>query len=312
MRYAMTAMALGIVCSAAPAARAGETERIGGPGGEKTVRMDCGANGFITGIYARSGRYIGYDAHLVRDLSVTCTPFDGSTVGASPPRVEAKYGHSQEMSKSVQCPKGVHAIHMITVKAGLYIDRVKEASCRDTTSMTGSTGPMPIEVGGNGGLFKFLACPSGQALYRLDARTGDAIDSLQGFCRRFPPPNPESVAQAAQITSSLAPKPPFSLPASGAYRQLQFNVPSAMPWHHKVLFQVTASATGGMTPSIAYRMEFVDPTGAITKSTTASSSVTGVSINFPKAGNWTLKLRNLNPGAAVGIQSILVTGEAAL
>lgn len=307
MQYRIGAIVMLSVCLlAALGARAGETERVGGPGGEQTVRMDCGSNGFITGLYARSGRRIGYDMTLVRDLAVICTSFGGSERSAYPASVRADYAHSQDAARTVQCPKGDYAIYGMSLRAGLYIDRLREAWCRHPTTFPPP--PLSIEVGGTGGSREQLACPSRQALYRLDARVGEAIDSLKGYCRVFPPPNPQSVALAAQINASLAPRPPMSLPSSGTSKVLQFHVPDSS-LYRSVLFQLIASGTGGMTPSVTYRIDFVDPTGAIMKSSTVSNPVAGVSIHFAKAGTWTLKMRSAVPGATVAIQSILVAAE---
>ena len=58
------------------------TERVGGPGGNRTVVMDCGSNSFIVGIKASGGKYRGIvDMNLVRKLQFRCKSFKGMRPG---------------------------------------------------------------------------------------------------------------------------------------------------------------------------------------------------------------------------------------
>lgn len=82
------------------------------------------------------------------------------------------------------------------------------AGCRTRGGRDGAW--IDVRVGGSGGSFHALNCPAGEALYRVDARSGNAIDSLEGCCRRFPPqevdPNApvfdEAPAQGSTVTLS--------------------------------------------------------------------------------------------------------------
>ncbi len=295
--------ALSLACGAA---HAGETERIGGSGG-LLVRMDCGANSFLTGVSVTSGSYTLYDMVLLRRLRFGCREFNGSTPSAyetaTDKAVQPKYGLANETVGGGACAAG-HAMRSITVKAGIYIDRLVEIGCRPTSSTIPV--PVPVNVGGNGGTTNFISCPSGEALYRVDVRADDAIDSLQGFCRRFPPMATDVVAMLAAIHSSFTPKPPVSLPASGVVTQLVFTVPDTA-LNKTVRFVVNAVPTANaMTPF--YRMEFVDPVGKVVRAQNAVNA--GVaSITLSRAGKWKLLLRNQTPGSAIPIQSIGLTQD---
>ena len=168
----------------AGAASGSETPRIGGPGGDRTVRMECGPGTYLTGFSARGGVYFPGDFNVLRRLRFSCRNFTvtGSLDGATPDGVEPRYGIGQETTASVRCPDG-EALHKIVVYAGLYVDSIRFAYCSDDNRVF----PLEVRVGGSGGQQASLSCPSGERLYRVDARAGDAIDSLRGYCRRFPP-----------------------------------------------------------------------------------------------------------------------------
>ncbi len=289
---------------AASAAHGGDTDRVGGSGG-KLVRFECGAGSFLTGVSVTSGSYTLYDMVLLRRLRFSCRVFDDSSPGDYDVAIDAsvtpKYSLANEQSGSADCPRG-HAMSLMKVKAGAYIDRLIEMHCRPTGSLVPVT--VPIGVGGNGGTIDFFSCPSGQALYRIDARADDAVDSLQGFCRRFPPVQMDMQALLSTINASFTPKPPLNLAISGSPAQVTFVVPQeALNKRMRVLFNAPPSSSA-MVPT--YRIELVDPTGKVAVAQTAMNAGV-VGITFAVAGVWKINLRSLTPASAVKIQGIGVT-----
>jgi hypothetical protein len=182
--------------------RAAMTGRIGGDGGAKTQRVECNyANAFLTSFTAK---YIpvSKDFYVLRAIRFSCIVAAGSEQGskwtldsdveAAPVSIDPTYGPvlgSGEVMESFACSSD-QALYRISAYTGSYVDAIDSAGCRrrdGSASTAVSEPPLFTRPGRRDGTYRSLTCPSGQALYRIDARVGSAVDSLQGYCRTFPP-----------------------------------------------------------------------------------------------------------------------------
>jgi hypothetical protein len=124
-------------------------------------------------------------------------------------------------------------MYAIGLRAGTYIDAVLWAACRDAGGRPVSGGNLNVGNAGAAGFIpmQVLECPSGDALYRVDARVGSAIDSLKGYCRPFPlrPVFDEAPAEGALITVSVTNDAEIRLRAHGSTGPvtMSLQVPSA-------------------------------------------------------------------------------------
>jgi len=186
-RAAALAAATGaLICFGA--SHASETERVGGTGGQRTWRLECEqADGLLTGMYALGGPRTPLDMSLVRQVGFVCRGFGAGAYERWTQVVPPVGGFEviNETFNEVHCPPG-EALYAIDVRAGLYVDSIRAVRCRNRAGRASS--PIQVNVGGSGGQDWSLQCPAGEALYRVDAKAGTAIDSLKGYCRRFPPP----------------------------------------------------------------------------------------------------------------------------
>lgn len=215
--------AVALVC--AGTSRAGQTERIGGRG-NRTVRMDCGADAFMTGVEAEGGASSPLDTRLVRVLWFECAAF--SAMGASGTTAAVRAGYLDGPSHGLARCGAREAIQTVHLFAGMYIDRIEAVSCVGEDSRLRT--PITVNAGGGGGSPYALRCPSGEALYRVDATAGSAIDSLQGFCRPFPlrPSFDEAPAEGTLLPVSVTNAAAIRLRAHGATGPvtLSYSVPS--------------------------------------------------------------------------------------
>lgn len=215
--------------------RAGQTERIGGRG-DRTVRMDCGADAFMTGIEAEGGASNPLDTRLVRVLSLECTAFSAMGVSGTTTTVRASLGYLDGLSHGLARCGAREVVQTVHLSAGLYIDRIEAVSCVGEDGRLRT--PIPVNAGGGGGSPYALRCPNGEALYRIDATAGMAIDSLQGFCRPFPlrPSFDEAPAEGALIQASVANDAFIRLRAHGATGPvtLGYSVPAMWASHFEL------------------------------------------------------------------------------
>lgn len=209
-------VAAGMLFFCAGTSQAGLTERIGGTGGDRTVRMECGAEAFMTGIDASGGASNPLDTSLVRVLSFECTGFGATTSFGPTTAARAGLGHLMNLTHGVaRCAAG-EVLSTVHLRAGFYIDQIQSVSCVGRNGLPSS--PIVVGAGGGGGSPYTLQCPSGEALYRVDAMVGGAIDSLRGHCRLFPlrPAFDEAPAEGALITVSVTNTAEIPLRAHGA------------------------------------------------------------------------------------------------
>jgi hypothetical protein len=264
-----------------------QTARVGGSGGDYSVRMECGPDAFVVGVHAAAGQNFPSDLNLVRELRFTCRGFGANTSETSPSGVSPRYGLGNETRATVSCPDG-RAMTSLAVRAGLYIDAILEIGCVGPGGQEGA--PLALNVGGRGGSYQSLLCPSGEALYRIDARAGDAVDSLKGYCRRFPPlqidPNApvfdQAPAQGAVITLSAASGGEIGLRAHGVTGPVTLNLQVTSPYASRFALVMPRTA---IAPSIApLPGAQLTPIAAAT-STSRALRVTGPVYLNPLAGS---------------------------
>jgi len=244
--------------------QASQTQRIGGGGGDNTVRMDCGVDAYMTGLSAQGGASHPLDTPLVRVLSFECTGFSAAATFATTAEARASQGYLASPSSGVARCGAREAVYTIHLFAGTYIDRIQAVSCvgEDGRPRT----PVAVGAGGGGGSPYPLQCPSGEALYRVDARVGMTIDSLQGFCRPFPlrPSFDEAPVEGVLMPVSVTTPAEIRLRAHGSAAPvtISFQVPGAWASHFELASPLQVPGTIGR-PSVVTRVPVATPaTGA--------------------------------------------------
>jgi len=270
---------------------AGSTALVGGSGGTSTVTMDCGSTAFIVGVTASGGQDGQFGSNLLRKIRFTCKPFTGTTPGTSTSQTpEASAAKQATLSLSSAAGNCTSApVGNIRLRGGIFIDRVGEADCFDNQVVA-------LNVGGFGGSDANLACPGGEALFKVVAKVGDAIDSLQGFCRSFTPPT-----LAQQIANTVTPKPSFSSPVKisvNSSKSLSFTITNATP---SQTFSIgidgeTDALSGGTLNPPEYKLEVINPSGSVVASGSFSkvpaSTVKSVKATINATGTWKLRITN--------------------
>jgi hypothetical protein len=281
----------------------GETPLVGGSGGTRTVTMDCGANAFIVGATAKGGRDGSFGFNLVRRIKFTCQTFNGTTPGATSQTAEAvadKPPTVNVSNGSGTCPSGYVSFSM-ELYAGTFIDRLDGVNC--TPSAQGQFF-VDVNVGGDGGTRSSLQCPVGEGLFKIEARVGDAIDSLKGFCRSFVAPLTLSVP--TQITSTASPKPtsssPLIIPVSTS-KSISFTISNFNASFSTPLIGVTAETDllgGGALNPPDFKLELLNPSGSVvttkTFSNVSSLAIQGITFHINANGTWKLRITNRKTG----------------
>ena len=291
-----------------------ETVRVGGGGGNRTVTMDCGSNAFIVGATATGGRDGGFGFNLLRRVKFTCQSFNGSTPGATSTTSEAvadKAATLNVSNGSATCPSA-NVAYSLDLYAGSFIDRFDGAECRDAVQ---NQHRIELNIGGDGGSRGLLDCPLGEALFKVEARVGDAIDSLKGFCRAF-----GSAARSVpeQITGTGSPNPtsanPLIIPVS-SNKSISFTISNFNAAFSSVLVGVSTTTDllgGGDLNPPDFKVELLDPSGRIvaTKSFSKqrSGTILGVNYQINANGTWKLRVTNLK----TGLGTLNVTGFFAM
>ncbi|MCI0415207.1 hypothetical protein L0222_20745 [bacterium] len=281
-------------------ALAGQTSLVGGSGGQQTVIMDCGSNAFMVGVSATGGKDGTFGFNLVRRIKFTCQTFNGTTPGASTTQtveaVAAKAATVSVSSDSRSCPSGA-VIEDLDLYAGNFIDRLAGFGCL-TSSATHPN--VSMNIGGDGGTRSGLTCPATEGLFKVEARVGDAIDSLRGFCRSFGSLANESIP--TQILATVSPKPSFAAPVKilpGASKNFQFTISSAAstPQASVGITGETDLLGGAKLNPPAIKLELINPSGSVVVSKIFSDVKSGiiqsVKFGFNVNGNWKLRVTNL-------------------
>lgn len=284
-------------------ASASETARAGGGGGTRSVIMDCGSNAFIVGVSALGGKDGQFGFNLVRKINFICQAFNGTTpTGSTTPTVEAAGSKPALFSVSADsrnCPDG-SVVKIVETLAGSFIDRLDGFSCNNAS---GPSGEVPMNIGGDGGSRVSLLCPSQEALFKVEARVGDTIDSLKGFCRPFvssPPTQPvrEQILATVTPVPSLSNRVKVGLKSSVSF---QFTISNAVvsPEINVGISGETDLLGGGALNPPEFRLELINPSGTVVASKSvknARSTIQSVKFGFNVNGTWKLKVTNLKEG----------------
>jgi hypothetical protein len=291
---------LSLLC--ASAAFSGETDRVGGTGGERTVTADCGSTGFIVGLEATGGKNASLiGMNLVRTLRFTCRQFSGATGAATTtttPEMRAGDSASELVSRStVLCPTSM-VISTIEARSAMFVDRLVNTNCRDN-----GTGlqVMPMNVGGDGGSRTFLSCPQGEGLYKVVARLSGAVDSLKGSCRSITGLASQPVSTQIQNTASPNPSPstPMRIAAKSSasirFTILETGVGQSI---NLGIFGETDLLGGGQLSPAEYKLEVLNPAGTVIASKIVKNPPLGivqkVAVTFTSAStNWKFRITNL-------------------
>jgi hypothetical protein len=280
--------------------RVDATRLIGGSGGRRTVTMDCGTSAFIVGITATGGRDGPFGFNLLRKVKFTCRPFTGTTPGSSTTEtVEAvadKAATDNVSTGSGRCPSG-YVMDNLELYAGVFIDRLNTGGCTDPLQ---NQSFVNVNAGGDGGGRDYVACPGGEALFKVEARVGDAIDSLKGYCRVFT--SVASLSVPSQFSATRSPDPsrenPVTVPVNDSrtflFRISNYNAPFAN-------LQIGVSAGtdlpgGGALNPPDFKLELIDPTGAVVASQTFGrqrSELFLLTYRINQNGTWRMRVTNL-------------------
>lgn len=288
------------VMTATSGASATETARVGGGGGDQTVDMSCGSNAFIVGVVASGGKDQPFGMNLLRKIRFRCQAFTGTTPGANQPdTAQASAGDSATSNTSSDegsCTSG-RVVTNLELYAASFIDRLQSFECQTASA---SQSHIEMNVGGEGGSRQFIACPQGEALYKVTARKGGAIDSLKGYCRTFG--GLASQPLHIEINASIRPKHSYDAPVKimpGKSATYDFTVPQRgvnQTLKVGVTMETDLLGGGGMNPPDV-KVEIIRPGGAVIASKTFNNAPAGivhqVSVTFPVAGSWDVRLTNL-------------------
>jgi hypothetical protein len=136
---------------------------------------------FIVGIGARGGL-------LVDEFSVACQKIPVTGEPGQRGGFKSIGPGGGTFSASGICGKG-DAIHIIWMKSGSFIDKVKDAWCFGRDGNGWEINPpnfskADVDIGGVGGVSCSIRCPDGEALYKVTVKYGGVIDSIRGECRQ--------------------------------------------------------------------------------------------------------------------------------
>jgi hypothetical protein len=289
----------GVVLAAAFTAT--ETAWVGTSEGRRTVAMDCGSGAYIVGVTASGGQDIPFGLNEVRQIRFKCRSFDGTTPGSTisytAEAVGDKASNYSLSSGSGECASG-EAMTGVTLYAGWYIDRLSSADCATAGSSGGTY--LTFSVGGSAGTKAGFYCPPAQALYRVDARVGDQIDSMKGYCRSFGSISTVSIPQ--QISSSVSPKPSTSSPVAIPVRSsktFSFNIANYAAGNARVDVGISGETDvlgGAALNPPEFKLELINPSGTVVGSktvTNATRAIYSVTYTINANGTWKLRVTNL-------------------
>lgn len=295
----------------AAAFTATETPWVGSSAGRHTVAMDCGSSAYIVGVSASAGQDNPLGFNLVRRIRFKCRAFSGTTPGSTLSYTTEAVGDKSAAfslsSGSGECASS-EAMTGVTLYAGWYIDRLASADC--ATSMSSGGTYLTFTVGGSGGTKAGFYCPPAQALYRVDARVGDQIDSMKGYCRSFGSITSVSVPQ--QIISSVSPKPSTSSPVAipiQSSRTFSFNVANYTAGNARVDVGVSGETDllgGAALNPPEFKLELLNPAGTVVASRTVTKATLAIySVTYSINANGTWKLRVTNLKQQIGTMNVI-------
>jgi hypothetical protein len=277
-----------------------ETPRVGGGGGDRTVNLDCGSGKFVVGAIAKGGKDNNILApNILRNLKLHCRAFTnidgggaGPEAGARSTTVEATATAtaSQDVTQNDRYCGGPLVVTKLTLRAGVYIDQLTTMLCRRATWADET---LNFNVGGSSGDIRTIECPAGEALYKLEAKTGASIDSLKGYCRAF-----NTTPLHREIMDSANPRPTASNPMKVRLRTtaaITFNVPRTSPFSFDLIVNAETDVLGGggLNPP-DYKLALKNPSGTVveTRNVTRAGETT-LNASFNAVGQWRLEITNL-------------------
>jgi hypothetical protein len=280
--------------------RVDATRLVGGSGGRRTVTMDCGTSAFIVGITATGGRDGPFGFNLLRRVKFTCRPFTGTTPGTSTTEtaeaVADKAATDNISTGSGRCPS-THVMANLELYAGVFIDRLNTGGCED--ALQNQTW-VNVNAGGDGGTRDFVACPDGEGLFKVEARVGDAIDSLKGYCHAFVSVASLSVPSQFSATKSpdASPANPVTVPVNSS-RTFLFRISNCDAPFANLQIGVSAATDipgGAALNPPDFKLELIDPTGAVVASQTYGrqrSELFLLTYRINQNGTWRMRVTNL-------------------
>ena len=306
----------GFFIVAAAAFTATETAWVGTSAGRRTVTMDCGSGAYIVGVSASGGQDIPLGLDMLRRIRFKCRSFDGTTPGSTIAYTAEAIGDKASRytlsSGSGDCASK-EVMAGLTVSAGLYIDHLSAANC---VAASADGAHLTFDVGGTGGTRAGFYCPPAQALYRVDARVGDQIDSMKGYCRSFG--SISNVAVPQQISSSVTPKPSTSSPVAILIRSsktFSFTITNYAGGNAKVDVGVSGETDllgGAALNPPEFKLELINPAGSVVASktvTNATRAIYTVTYTINANGTWKLKVTNLKQ--QIGTMNVVYFAAAA-
>jgi hypothetical protein len=145
-----------------------------------------------------------------------------------------------------------------------------------------------------------MECPVGEALYTVEARVGDAIDSLKGFCRTFG--SLSTVSVPSQIAATVSPRPspatPVAIPINSS-KSFSFTVSNYQSATPSVLIGVTGETDllgGALMNPPQFKVELINPSGSVVASKSFNNPgqyICGVTFRINANGGWKLRVTNL-------------------
>lgn len=174
----IAALALAVTAGPAMASSAG---RCGGTGGHSTKTLTCPDGQYIVGIGARAGL-------VIDEFSIACQKIPVSGSPGSRGGFKSGGPGGGVVSTSAFCKQG-QAVTTISTRSGAVVDRVSSGSCQSREGdgwKSGNSGVSfaKLDIGGPGGGFCQLACPQGEAMFKITVKFGGVVDSLRGECRK--------------------------------------------------------------------------------------------------------------------------------
>lgn len=148
-----------------------DTAKAGGDGGSAFV-LRCNDGRVVTGLRGRAGAFVD-------SIRLDCSE---STDLASVARTtDAAGGSGGAQFGPMHCADGRMAVGL-RGRAGLVIDRLQLLCAERTVDASIATPWVSRAVGGSGGTAATLACPSGQVMAGISARSGWWLDRIAPLC----------------------------------------------------------------------------------------------------------------------------------
>ncbi|HEU4664310.1 MAG TPA: S8 family serine peptidase [Dokdonella sp.] len=148
-----------------------ETAKAGGSGGDAFV-LRCNDGRVVTGLRGRAGAFVD-------SLRLDCS--EPSDLAAVARTTDAAGGNGGASFGPMHCADGRMAIGL-RGRAGLVVDRLQLLCAERSLDAAVATPWVSRAVGGSGGSAATLACPAGQVMAGISARSGWWLDRIAPLC----------------------------------------------------------------------------------------------------------------------------------